>query len=117
MKEATAAAFLISSAYLPQAFAQQAPSDVDLRAAYCLPIVNQQVAVYQNALSSPGHPLPAQLEQMIKNMAADAQGRADHLKRYLQRRIADLDATALLVDRVIDLAPDGSDAKDRHIST
>ena len=97
MKEATAVAFLVACAYLPiRAFAQQPPSDIDLRAAYCIPIVNQQVAVYQNALSSPGRPLPPQLEQTIKKMAADAQDRADQLKRYLQPRMADLDATALL---------------------
>ena len=97
MKKATAIAFLVVCVYLPvRAFTQQPPSDVDLRAAYCIPIVNQQVAVYQNALSSPGHPLPPQLEQTIKSMAADAQERADHLKRYLQPRMTDIDTTALL---------------------
>ncbi|MPW24110.1 hypothetical protein GCT13_47660 [Paraburkholderia sp. CNPSo 3157] len=97
MKPATAMAFLAACASLPiRTFAQQPPSDVDLRAAYCIPIVNQQVAVYQHALSSPGQPLPPQLEETIKNMAADAQDRADRLKRYLLPRMADLDATALL---------------------
>jgi Lrp/AsnC family leucine-responsive transcriptional regulator len=38
-------------------------------------------------------------------------GDADYLLRVLVRD------THALVDRVIDLAPDGSDAKDRHIST
>lgn len=75
------------------AHAQQPPNDVDLRAAYCLPVVNEQVTVIQSGQS--GQPLPPQAERAVKEMAADAQARSDHLKRYLLPRMPYLDATAL----------------------
>jgi len=74
------------------AHAQQIPNDIDLRAAYCLPIVNEQVAVFGQPS---GTPQPPQAERAIKDMASDAQGRLDHLKRYLLPRMPYLDATAL----------------------
>lgn len=91
MKRTLCAALLAASSAV--AHAQQLPNDVDLLAAYCAPIVNQQVAVFQSGQS--GQPLPPHAEQYLKDAAADAQQRSGRLKRYLMPRIPYLDPTAL----------------------
>lgn len=94
-KKSVAGAFLAALACLPTpTFAQQLPTDIDLRAAYCLPIVNDELATFQTPIDP--SVLTPQMKQGVESAIAEAQERANRLKRFLLPRVPYLDATALL---------------------
>jgi hypothetical protein len=91
MKNALAVAFLVTGGCLsiPAVAQQLLPTDVDLRASYCIPVVNEGLRVLQGA--QPGE---TQTDETIRAVT-EVQGRADRLTRYLVPRVPYLDATAL----------------------
>lgn len=77
------------------AFAQQLPDKADLKAAYCIPIMQAQVANFQ----SDTHTTNPQVKQRIATALAEVSGRLQRTQRYLIPRIPYLEPTALAAAR------------------
>jgi hypothetical protein len=76
----------------------QPPSDTDLKAAYCMGVVQGQIDIFQSAfpsLASGGADVP----QGALNGWREYNDRLTHLKSYLFPRLPYLDPTGLLVAR------------------
>ncbi|WP_321899143.1 hypothetical protein [Paraburkholderia heleia] len=77
-------------------FAQQyqPPNNVDLLAAYCVPILKSQLDFYQNSLAQPS--TNPKVDEFTRGLAADTQQNLNHVQRYVLPRMEYLDPTALL---------------------
>lgn len=75
--------------------AQQLPSQVDLKAAYCIPIVQYQLQLVRGIV--PGDSAQAQAaQQMRAKLLSEMESRLNRLQLYLVPRIPYLEPTALL---------------------
>ncbi len=68
------------------------PSQVDLKAAYCISVIQDDVA----ALSTPDLSLPDAAKQLVAAAREKAESNLRHLQRYLIPRIQYLDTGAIL---------------------
>ena len=76
-----------------QAHAQQLPSPIDLKAAYCIPVVNHSIALYANNLSSDNSPLA----ELQRKHHSELTSRRRRLNLFLMPRIDSLDSSSIVV--------------------
>lgn len=86
---------LLLHAFAAQAQQQQLPNNADLKAAYCIPIMQAQVANFQGDTQT----TDPQVKQRIASALAEVSGRLERTQRYLLPRIPYLETTALAAAR------------------
>lgn len=86
---------LLLPAFAASAQQQQLPNNADLKAAYCIPIMQSQVANFQGDTKT----TDPQVKQHIAAALADVSGRLERTQRYLLPRIPYLEPTALAAAR------------------
>lgn len=77
---------------------QQLPDAVDLKSAYCLAVVQNQVLGLEASINT-NPALPERQQALIVASQNDAKARLDRIRRYLFPRIPYLDPTGLAVAR------------------
>jgi len=81
------------------ALAQQAPNQTDLKAAYCIPVVEQKIKVLVSGIENPSVTMSAEDYSKLAKVLHQARTDMHRLQLYFAPRLEQLDQSSLMAAR------------------